>query len=226
MTSAVLNWETTNPRDLFRSAYENRYTWDSGFPGFTATIEIQQGGEVYTGSIQINSDLTIQITGIEAEAVHKSVQTQLNDIVTHRQRAPFEQVHGQNHFTLGETDETGAIAIYVSGTAMGSEYKLRQGEICYVKRVMGPMTFFIHTYESFNTGSGYVPTRYEAIFRQTETGTIVQKVTFEDHYEPVGNYFILTRQTLHTEKSGQTTTTTLTYSDVQLRDSDRGKNPA
>ncbi|MGB5592975.1 MAG: DUF3386 family protein [Crocosphaera sp.] len=27
-----------DPRDLFRAAYENRYTWDQNFPGYTADV--------------------------------------------------------------------------------------------------------------------------------------------------------------------------------------------
>jgi len=29
----------TQARDLFRAAYENRYTWDSDFPGYVADVE-------------------------------------------------------------------------------------------------------------------------------------------------------------------------------------------
>lgn len=33
----------TQARDLFRAAYENRYTWDSDFPGYVADVELRQG---------------------------------------------------------------------------------------------------------------------------------------------------------------------------------------
>ncbi|WP_152964757.1 DUF3386 family protein, partial [Limnoraphis robusta] len=32
--------ESTNARDLFKAAYEHRYTWDSNFPGYSADIEL------------------------------------------------------------------------------------------------------------------------------------------------------------------------------------------
>lgn len=206
---------STDARELFRAAYENRYTWDANFPGFNADVELKQGQEVYTGKVSIQSDLTTEVSGIEDQEVQKSISTQLKDIVTHRQRVAFEQVHGKNNFTLGETDSTGAVEIFVSGAAMGSSYKIRDNEICHVYRVMGPMTFVIDTYESLKTEEGYVPTRYDAVFVNTE-GEVVQQVQFEDGYEKIGNYYLMTHQTLHSQKQGEEIVTSLSYSNVKL----------
>lgn len=89
--------ESKNALDLFRNAYENRYTWDSNFPGYQAEIELKQGDEVYTGQIQINPDLTVEVSQIADEEVKQSVYTQLRDVVTHRKRSSFEQAHGKNN---------------------------------------------------------------------------------------------------------------------------------
>ena len=35
--------EHKSARELFQAAYENRYTWDKNFPGYSADIEIKQG---------------------------------------------------------------------------------------------------------------------------------------------------------------------------------------
>jgi len=40
--------EQTSASELFRAAYENRYTWDENFPGYSADVQLQ-GHEVYTG---------------------------------------------------------------------------------------------------------------------------------------------------------------------------------
>ncbi len=29
-------------RDRFKAAYENRYTWDENFPGYTTELELKQ----------------------------------------------------------------------------------------------------------------------------------------------------------------------------------------
>ena len=207
--------DPTNARDLFRAAYENRYTWDTNFPGFNADLEVKQGNEVYNTQIRINSDLSVEVSGIENQEVQKSISTQLKDVVTHRQRAAFEQVHGKNNFTIGETDSAEAVEILVSGAAMGSRYKIRDNEICHVNRVVGAMTFVIDTHESLKTGEGYVPTRYDAVFHNTE-GEVVQQVQFEDSYEKIGDYYLMTHQILHSQKQGEQTVTSFSYSNVKL----------
>ncbi|NEP12315.1 MAG: DUF3386 domain-containing protein [Symploca sp. SIO2C1] len=202
--------------ELFKAAYENRYTWDENFPGYSADVEIKQGNEVYTGTVCINSNLTVEVSGFEDETVHESIYNQMRDIVTHRKRSSFEKAHGKNEFSLGETDATGAVAILVKGDAMGSNYKIRDAEICQVSRVMGPMAFTINTKESLDTGEGYVSSDYNAIFRNPKTGDLLAKREFEDTFEKVGNYYLMTRQVVHSLEGEGRTTTEFNFSNVKL----------
>jgi hypothetical protein len=208
--------EEKNARELFKAAYENRYTWDQNFPGYSADVEIKQGDEVYTGKVRINSDLKVEVTGIEDEKVQESVYNQMRDIVTHRKRSSFEQAHGKNEFNLGEADSTGAVEILVKGDAMGSNYKVRGTEICQVSRVMGPMAFTINTNESLDTGEGYVSTGYNAIFRNSKTGDLMGKREFEETYEKVGNYYVMTRQVVDAIEGEGRITTEFNFSNIKL----------
>jgi hypothetical protein len=208
--------EEKNARELFKAAYENRYTWDQNFPGYSADVEIKQGEEVYTGKVRINSDLKVEVTGIEDEKVQESVYNQMRDIVTHRKRSSFEQAHGKNEFNLGEADSTGAVEILVKGDAMGSNYKVRGTEICQVSRVMGPMAFTINTNESLDTGEGYVSTGYNAIFRNSKTGDLMGKREFEETYEKVGNYYVMTRQVVDAIEGEGRITTEFNFSNIKL----------
>lgn len=208
--------EANNARDLFKAAYENRYTWDDRFPGYTAEVTLKQGNETYTGNIAIKGDYTVEVTGIEDEAVQESVYTQLRDVVTHRKRNSFASSHGKNTFTVGETDDSGAMEILVSGDAMGSNYKIRGQEICQVSRVMGRMAFTIDTHESLDTGSGYAATRYDAVFRNPQTGDLFKELSFEDSFEQVGDYYVMTRQVVHSRENGQAIATEFNYSNIQL----------
>jgi len=207
---------TSNARDLFRNAYENRYTWDADFPGYSADVELKQGDEIYNGHIRINPDLSVEVAGIENEEVQQSVYTQLRDVVTHRKRTAFEDSHGKNKFSLGETDESGAVEILVEGDSMGSNYKVRGSEICLVSRVMGRMAFVIDTHESLDTGEGYISKRYDAVFRNPQTDEIMRELEFEDIFEKVGNYYIMTRQVVRSKDKGQVTTTEFDYSNIKL----------
>jgi hypothetical protein len=208
--------EQKSARDLFRAAYENRYTWDENFPGYSADVEIKQGDEVYTGKVCINRDLTVEVTGIEDEKVQESVYNQMRDIVTHRKRSSFEKAHGKSEFSLGEEDHTGAVEILVKGDAMGSNYKVRGTEICQVSRVMGPMAFTINTKESLDTGEGYVSSAYNAIFRSSKTGDVKGKREFEETYEKVGDYYVMTRQVVHALEEDTRITTEFNFSNIKL----------
>jgi hypothetical protein len=208
--------EQKSARELFQAAYENRYTWDENFPGYSADIEIKQGDEVYTGKVRINGDLTVEVTGIEDEKVQESVYNQMRDIVTHRKRSPFEKAHGKNEFNLGEEDSTGAVEICVKGDAMGSNYKIRGTEICQVSRVMGPMAFTINTKESLDTGEGYISAGYNVVFRSSKTGELTAKRDFEDTFEKVGDYYVMTRQVVHAIEGEARITTEFNFSNIKL----------
>jgi hypothetical protein len=208
--------EQTDARDLFRAAYENRYTWDSDFPGYSADVELKQGDEVYTGKIRVNRDLSVEVTGIEDEQVQESVYTQLRDVITHRKRNSFEISHGKNTFSLGKTDETGAVEVLVTGDAMGSNYKVRGTEICQVSRVMGRMAFVIDTYESLDTKEGYLASRYDAIFRNPQTNEVTNVLKFEDDYSRVDNYYIMTHQVVQSYQDGKRITTEFNFANVKL----------
>ena len=203
-------------RDLFKAAYENRYTWDANFPGYNADVQIKQDDEVYSGKIRINRDLSVDVEGIEDETVKESVYTQLRDIVTHRKRSQFEQAHGKNEFTLGASDHTGATESLVKGDSMGSNYKIRGTEICQVSRDMGRMAFVIDTQESLDTGNGYVSSRYDVVFRNPQTNEITRTMKFKDTFEPVGDYHIMTNEAIEIYENETRTTTGFSFSNVKL----------
>lgn len=206
----------TNARELFRAAYENRYTWDENFPGYSADVQLKQGNEVYNGKIRINRDMSVEVTGIDDEQVQESVYTQLRDVVTHRKRSQFDQAHGKNEFNLGKSDETGAVEILVKGDAMGSNYKVRGTEICQVSRVMGRMAFVIDTQESLDTGNGYVSTLYDVVFRNPQTDEVTKVLKFNDTFQQIGDYYVMTNQVVQSYENGERITTEFNFSNVKL----------
>jgi Protein of unknown function (DUF3386) len=208
---------TQNARELFQNAYENRYTWDEKFPGYSANLELKQGEEVYQANIIVNGDLTVEVSGIADEKVQENIYNQIRDIVTHRKRSSFEKAHGKNTFNLGETDPTGAIEILVQGDAMGSNYKVRGQEISHVSRVMGPIAFTINTKDSFDTGEGYISVGYNAIFRDSKTNELKGKREFTESYEKVGNYYLPAYQCIESLEEGDTIITTeFKFTNLQL----------
>jgi hypothetical protein len=209
--------QTLTARDIFRAAYDNRYTWDGNFPGYTADLELKQGEAIYTGKIRVNPDLSVEVTGIDDEQIREGAYNQMRDIITHRKRTAFEQAHGKNRFDLGGEDATGAVAILVEGDAMGSNYKVRGREITQVSRVMGPIAFTINTEETWQTEEGYLPRKYSAIFRQSKTGELQGKRDFEENYEKVGGYYLPIYQAIADHSSdGETVTAEFKFSNIEV----------
>ena len=206
----------TTARQLFQTAYESRYTWDENFPGYSADVQLVQENEVHTGKIRINGDLSVEVTGVADEQVEEGIYTQLRDIVTHRKRTSFEESHGKHEFSLGQQDANGAIEILVNGDSMGSNYRVRGKEISQVSRVMGRMAFIIDTHESLDTGFGYIATRYDAIFRNSKTNEVTSILKFEDSYEKIAEYYVMTKQVVQEYKDGTRTTTEFSYSNIKL----------
>lgn len=204
-------------RDRFRSAYENRYTWDSTFPGYTTKLELKQGDEVFTADIKVDRDLSVEVSGIEDEKVSESVYNHMRDVITHRKRNTFENAHGKSTFTLGEEDATGAVEILVKGDSMGSNYKIRGTEISQVSRVMGPMAFVINTNQSLDTGEGYISTGYNAIFRDSKTNDLKAKREFNESYTKLGKYYLPQHQVIESiDPNEDKIVTEFTFSETKL----------
>ncbi|HEY9648314.1 MAG TPA: DUF3386 domain-containing protein [Chroococcidiopsis sp.] len=208
--------EPLDARSLFRSAYENRYTWDKNFPGYTASVTLQQGTEVHQARIQVKHDLSAEVLDVDDAQVKQSILGQVREIAIHRIRRTFEETHGKNTFTFGETDESGAVEILMGGKAEGDRYKLRNNEVVMVHRHIHNIVVTIHTHSSHQTGEGYLSHCYDSVYRDPETGEIKGESEFEDEYDKVGDYFILTRRVIRSVEDGQPMTTEFKFTNVAL----------
>ena len=187
-------------RDFFRSAYENRYTWDQSFPGYTADVTFVSGDTTVTAKARVNSDLKADILEIEDESAKKAIHNQLWEVAIHRIRRSFEDTHGANTFSYGKTLDNGAVEILMGGKAEGDSYQIRNNEVSMVHRHIHGVVVTIYTFSSHDTGEGYLSHRYDSIYHDPKTGE--QKggrSVFEDAYEKVGNYVILSERKIQTE---------------------------
>lgn len=200
-------------QDLFQAAYENRYTWGQEFPGYEADIVWQ---DTVTGRIRINPDLKGEVLSLSDESASKEIQNQLWEIGIHRIRKPFTEVHGQNEFTYGNTQESGAIEIHVAGKAMGDRYEINQNQVTLVHRHMGPKIVTIHTFSTLDTGSGYLPLEYDSVYQDASSGEIQGSTHLTDSYIQVSGYYILHTRRMVSQKNGTETIQELTFSGIQL----------
>jgi Protein of unknown function (DUF3386) len=209
--------ESRSAQELFQAAYENRYTWEPNFPGYTATVEFKHGDRVLTGKIVVKANLSAEVTGIEDEEARKSIIGQLREVAIHRVRRTFTETHGMNTFAYGETDATGAIEILMPEKPMGDRYKLRNNEVCHVHRHLHGIMVTIDTFSSHDTGAGYLSHRYDSIYADPATGEIKSgKIVFEDNYQKVGNYQILRQRIVEAVEDGHPVTTEFNFSKIEL----------
>lgn len=206
-------------RDLMRSAYENRYTWDRNFPGYTADVTYKYGDKTITGKVRVNANLKAEAFDIEDEEANKVIANQLWEIAIHRIRREFEDSHGENTFTLGETDETGAVEILVGGKSTGDKYKLCNNEVTLVHRHIHGVVITINTLSTHDTGEGYLSHRYDSVYHDPKTGEQKGGINqFDDGYEKVGNYFILNRRVIATETENPSQSQEIIFSNIKLLD--------
>ncbi|MEM1291485.1 MAG: DUF3386 domain-containing protein [Cyanobacteria bacterium P01_H01_bin.162] len=209
--------QTLTAQDLFRAAYENRYTWDADFPGYGASVTLRSGGMTHRGQVQINADFTFEVLNIADEAAQRQIKSQLWEITIHRVRHSFAETHGNNTFALGETDETGAVEILVSGAAMGNRYKVRDNTVCFVHRQIRDVVVNIHTFDTLTTDRGYLSTGYRSVYLDPDTGTAKGPETvFEDTFEAIGGYYLLTRRLMRTTVNDSPQVTEIEFSNVRL----------
>ena len=204
-------------QDLFRSAYENRYTWDSQFPGYSADVTYKNGDQVFTGKAKVTADLKPVVLEVDDEAAHKAIHGQLFEVSIHRVRRSFEETHGKNTFTYGKTLDNGAVEILMGGKAEGDRYELHNNEVSMVHRQIHGVVVTIYTSSSHDTGEGYLSHRYNSVYHDPKTGE--QKggfSDFEDEYEKVGHYFLLSRRWIRTTTPEGETIQEFLFSNFQL----------
>ncbi len=208
---------TNSARELFRKAYENRYTWDTQFPGYTAAIEVKHNQENYKGRVRVNPDLSVEVTGIEKADARQVIENQLSMLITHRRRVPFEVAHKNSSFKLGSTDKTGAVEIFEQADKTQAHYKVFQQQLLQVNRFLGKNAVTVDTLNSEITPFGYLATRYRATFRQSQAKQVLGVEEYFDSYKKVGSYYLPTRQVTQEFQEGRLTDTTeSSFTDIQL----------
>jgi hypothetical protein len=204
-------------QELFQAAYQNRYTWDGNFPGYTADITYKYDDQVIKGQVVIDANMKAEVLNVEDEAAKKAIHGQAWEIAVHRVRRAFEQTHGANTFRPGDTDATGAVEIFVGGKSEGDKYKVRNNEVCHVHRLIHGTFVTIDTFSSHDTGEGYLSHTYNSVYHDPETGAQKGgKSDFTDEYEKVGNYYILNRREIRTEIAERISIQDFIFSNIEL----------
>jgi hypothetical protein len=188
----------------FRAAYENRYTWEPGFGGYRGRCIWQQGDRRVEGSFQVGADLKATVEGIDDETVHKAIASQLWEVAIHRVRRSFEQTHGENTFSAGDTDAVGTEVI-VGGRNAGDRYRIKDDVVTMVHRHIHGTVVTIFTESVTHTGNGYLSQRYSSQYADPATGEPRSgRSQFSDTFVPLvaGGPWVLSERVVASEAHG------------------------
>ncbi|WP_186587814.1 DUF3386 domain-containing protein [Synechococcus sp. A15-28] len=205
-------------RDQFRRAYENRYTWDPGFSGYSGRCIWQQGEQRVEGRFEVGADLKAKVEGIDDADVLKAVQSQLWEVAIHRVRRSFDQTHGENQFTAGDTDSVGT-EVLVSGKGEGDRYRIKDDVVTMVHRHIHGTVVTIFTTAVTDTGAGYLSHTYTSQHADPATGEAKGgRSSFKDTFTPVSGDgpWVLSERVIDTEAHGETEAGSQTFRFVDL----------
>ncbi len=192
------NLKEINCKEIFRKAYENRYTWKNDFNGYQGKCIFLNNKNTYKGNFFLGKDFKPNIQKIEDEKVVKSIASQLFEVCIHRVKREFEAVHSENNFNLLKNSESG-IEMIVSGKNEGDKYRVKNNCINMVYRKIHGIIIEIFVEEFFDTGVGSLSKKYSSQQINPDTlQTNSEKLEYEDEFVNVGkdDYWILKSRTI------------------------------
>jgi len=192
------NLQEINCKEIFKKAYENRYTWKNDFHGYQGKCIFLTNNCIHKGDFVLDKDFKPNIQKIENDKVVKSIASQLFEVCIHRVKREFESVHLDNNFNLLRNSESG-IEMSVSGKNQGDKYRVKNNRINMVYRKIHGTIIEIFVEEFLDTGIGSLSKKYSS--QQIDPDileTNSQKLEYEDEFLNMGkeDYWILNSRTI------------------------------
>ena len=154
----------------------------------------------------MGADLKASVDGVDDAEVQKAIASQLWEVAIHRVRRGFDQVHGDNTFTSGDTTDEG-LEVLIGGKGAGDRYRIKDDVVTMVHRHIHGTVVTIHTGSITNTGSGYLSKTYSSQYSDPATGAAKGGASsFEDQFSPLGDGgpWVLSSRRVRTEASAGT----------------------
>ena len=180
------NLKEINCKEIFKKAYENRYTWKNDFHGYQGKCIFLINNNIHKGDFVLGKDFKPNIQNIEDEKVVKSIASQLFEVCIHRVKREFDSVHSENNFNLLKNSESG-IEMSVSGKNQGDRYRVKNDCINMVYRKIHGTIIEIFVEEFLHTGIGYLSKKYSS--QSIDPDTLKpksQKLEYEDEFLNIG----------------------------------------
>ena len=193
-----MNLTEINCKEVFKKAYEKRYTWSNDFSGYEGKCIFSLNNNTYEGKFILGKDFKPEIQKISDQKIVKSISSQLFEVSIHRVKREFEEIHSKNNFKLIKDSESG-IEMIVSGKSEGDKYRVKNDCINMVYRKIHGTIIEIYVEEFFDTGTGFLSKKYTS--QQIDPNTLKAnslKLQYEDRFENISSkdIWILTSRTI------------------------------
>jgi hypothetical protein len=182
-----MNLTEINCKELFKKAYESRYTWTNDFRGYEGKCIFSFNNDTYEGNFVLGKDFKPEIQNIDDQKIVKSISSQLFEVSIHRVKREFEVIHSKNNFNFIKDSESG-IEMIVSGKSEGDKYRVKNNCINMVYRKIHGIIIEIFVQEFFDTGNGLLSKKYTS--QQLDPHTLEAnslKLEYEDRFINVGS---------------------------------------
>ena len=180
------NLQEINCKEIFRKAYESRYTWKDDFNGYQGKCIFSTNNNIYKGNFLLGKDFKPNIQKIEDEKVVKNIASQLFEVCIHRVKREFKSIHSENSFNLVKNSESG-IEMSVSGKNQGDKYRVKNDCINMVYRKIHGTIIEIFVEEFLDTGIGSLSRKYSSQSIDPETlKAKTQKLEYVDEFKNIG----------------------------------------
>ena len=213
------NLKEINCKDIFRKAYENRYTWKNDFNGYKGKCIFLTNNNIYKGNFVLGKDFKPSIQKIEDEKIVKSIASQLFEVCIHRVKREFKSVHSENNFNLIRNSESG-IEMSISGKNQGDKYRVKNDCINMVYRKIHGTIIEIFVEEFLNTGIGTLSKKYSSQSIDPDTlKAKSHKFEYEDKFINIGQedlWFLKSRTIKYLNQNQEEVTQKFVFEDLCL----------
>ena len=214
-----MNLTEINCKELFKKAYEKRYTWNRNFSGYKGKCFLSVNSNTYKGNFVLGKDFKPEIQNIDDQKIVKSISSQLFEVSIHRVKREFEEIHLKNNFNLIEDSESG-IEMIVSGKSDGDKYRVKNNCINMVYRKIHGIIIEIFVQEFLDTGNGFLSKKYTS--QQIDPNTLKAnsfKLEYEDRFINIGSqdiWILNSRSIKYLNKNQEEETQKFSFEDLSL----------
>ena len=199
-------------RALLEGARQHVVVWDR-FPGFTATLEVDQDGKRSGGELTVLPSGKVKIELQDREATEWASRI-LESIVNHRLKRETHK-HEEAPVAFGPQDQHPLGRLVKKDDRVSSTYRIKGRQILQVNQKTEKGWLSLNVLEYAPTRHGFLP-KQVAVFQFDEKGSLVKSTVFTDEYVEVERFWLPKSRVIITAQGGKLEVSTLQFQEHRL----------